>query len=315
MKVPAMHRDLSKEAFLWNFLNSPEFTDRSYERLKLLDRFITDLQETNPIGKEFAPTNYWVGVIRELLEYYPNARSMLEHEDFEAMERWAIKLGDIGRGFMESGRWMGIEDFKEILRLHDEAYSAVSKFKNAASMSIAYYRQALTGRGEFHPLKHDLGFTYADIILCLDEVDDFDSIQEFEAHPEITCKTGNIVPKSGVWVPASGMGTAALALTRQGQFMQPMYPVVDVDENGYEYVEPTDTEWYWVGPTGRMISLRTQDARVNRVPAGQPCPATGWWYTPAKLDSRRQFEAGEIFSDIKASDYGETLWIWSPDQN
>ncbi|WP_125932116.1 PoNe immunity protein domain-containing protein [Thiosocius teredinicola] len=50
------------------------------------------------------------------------------------------------------------------------------------------------------------------------------------------------------------------------------------------------------------------------VPAGQPCPETGWWFTPAKADSRRYFKAGDVMPAI-SSDYGETLWQWAQDQS
>lgn len=49
------------------------------------------------------------------------------------------------------------------------------------------------------------------------------------------------------------------------------------------------------------------------VPAGQPCPETGWWFTPAKEHSRRYFKQGETMPDV-GGDYGTTFWQWSPDQ-
>ena len=50
------------------------------------------------------------------------------------------------------------------------------------------------------------------------------------------------------------------------------------------------------------------------VPAGQPCPEAGWWFTPAKQDSRRYFKQGETMPDV-GSDYGITFWQWSQDQS
>lgn len=43
-----------------------------------------------------------------------------------------------------------------------------------------------------------------------------------------------------------------------------------------------------------------------RCPAGQPCPSTGWWFTPA-AESQRHFEQGQIMPRVD-SDYGETIW-------
>ncbi|PPE65843.1 Imm72 family immunity protein [Caldimonas caldifontis] len=53
----------------------------------------------------------------------------------------------------------------------------------------------------------------------------------------------------------------------------------------------------------------TADARPPSTPAGQPCPREGWWFTPAKANSRRHFKAGEVMPDFK-SDYGATIWQW-----
>lgn len=50
-----------------------------------------------------------------------------------------------------------------------------------------------------------------------------------------------------------------------------------------------------------------------RCAAGQPCPRTGWWSTPAAADSRRLFQAGERMPDLHA-DYGATIWQWDARQ-
>lgn len=51
-----------------------------------------------------------------------------------------------------------------------------------------------------------------------------------------------------------------------------------------------------------------------RVPAGQPCPQSGYWFTPAKADSRRHFKSGDVFPDIPDAAYGTVLWQWAADQ-
>jgi hypothetical protein len=49
-----------------------------------------------------------------------------------------------------------------------------------------------------------------------------------------------------------------------------------------------------------------------RCEAGQPCPAEGWWVTPAGGD-RQHFKQSELMPDIK-SDYGQTIWQWDQQQ-
>ena len=45
------------------------------------------------------------------------------------------------------------------------------------------------------------------------------------------------------------------------------------------------------------------------IKAGQPCPREGWWFTPAKANSRRHFQQGEVMPTF-STDYGTTIWQW-----
>ncbi len=54
---------------------------------------------------------------------------------------------------------------------------------------------------------------------------------------------------------------------------------------------------------------------VLRKAAGELCPKSGWWFTPAQLNSRRYVQQGVTFPAIEGSDYGTTFWQWSPDQS
>ncbi|MFV8577711.1 PoNe immunity protein domain-containing protein [Ralstonia pseudosolanacearum] len=51
-----------------------------------------------------------------------------------------------------------------------------------------------------------------------------------------------------------------------------------------------------------------------RCDAGQPCPKSGYWMTPAKPGSRRHFQQGDVMPEV-ASDYGSTIWQWDNDQS
>ena len=50
-----------------------------------------------------------------------------------------------------------------------------------------------------------------------------------------------------------------------------------------------------------------------RAPAGEPCPREGWWFTPARANSRRHFAVGELMPDV-GGDYGATIWQWDEQQ-
>jgi hypothetical protein len=50
-----------------------------------------------------------------------------------------------------------------------------------------------------------------------------------------------------------------------------------------------------------------------RAEAGAPCPQAGYYFTPAKLDSRRHFAADETMPQV-GGQYGHTIWQWDSDQ-
>lgn len=139
----------------------------------------------------------------------------------------------------------------------------------------------------------------------------------------LTCKPGERCPRSGVWVPAQGLDNYSLAFAMAGRAMQPAFEIVAVGEHvvseefdirTYSPVtKARDTTWYAVFPLEQVAPDPDQRIRRN-VPADQPCPETGYWFTPAKPDSRRKFQQGDIFPN-HATAYGATLWQWSPDQS
>ncbi|MGE8259962.1 MAG: PoNe immunity protein domain-containing protein [Stenotrophomonas sp.] len=55
-----------------------------------------------------------------------------------------------------------------------------------------------------------------------------------------------------------------------------------------------------------------QPQRPSRVPAGQLCPQTGWWYSPAQ-GMKHFFNEGDVFPTVN-SDWGSAFWMWAPDQ-
>lgn len=57
----------------------------------------------------------------------------------------------------------------------------------------------------------------------------------------------------------------------------------------------------------------TQASTVQCCVANQPCPREGYWFTPAKADSRRFFKQGEIMPEVGGDD-GVTIWQWDEQQ-
>lgn len=59
--------------------------------------------------------------------------------------------------------------------------------------------------------------------------------------------------------------------------------------------------------------LAPEQGAILRCESGQPCPRKGYWFTPARPDSRRGFEQGEVMP-ATGGDYGTTIWQWDEQQ-
>ena len=65
------------------------------------------------------------------------------------------------------------------------------------------------------------------------------------------------------------------------------------------------TPYYENQPTAKPeITSRAK----GRCPANQPCPISGYWFTPAKKDSRAYFKKGDIMPDYPHNNWGEVIW-------
>jgi hypothetical protein len=87
----------------------------------------------------------------------------------------------------------------------------------------------------------------------------------------------------------------------------------DLDDSSYrdELVYPKDLVDYARSIPRRAVKLE-DGTELLRVAGGQPCPRAGNWFSPAKDGSGRHFNEGEHMPSFDASEYGQTIWQWSP---
>jgi hypothetical protein len=76
--------------------------------------------------------------------------------------------------------------------------------------------------------------------------------------------------------------------------------------------------WYLVERTDDLDGVSREDAsaplRTRRIAAGDTCPETGFYFTPARPESRRIFQKGEVMPHFDTA-YGTTIWQWDSNQN
>lgn len=83
--------------------------------------------------------------------------------------------------------------------------------------------------------------------------------------------------------------------------------LLNIDDSQIDHmVYPKDLVAY-----ARNFNSSSNSTQIGRVESGQPCPKTGYWFTPAQANSRRAFKQGDIMPAFEDSRWGATLWYWS----
>lgn len=101
---------------------------------------------------------------------------------------------------------------------------------------------------------------------------------------------------------------------RDGERDKPMpvtWRLVWKDERYLDGVIPSEEAEY-LAPVAETSATATAKAQL-RCEGKQPCPREGWWFTPARSNSRCHFNSGELMPDV-GSDYGVTIWQWDEQQ-
>lgn len=143
----------------------------------------------------------------------------------------------------------------------------------------------------------------------------------------ICVATGEKLEKSGVYVPDieascaeflyTGYGAAPAAKVLVGK--RPiLHPTTGEQYDEEPIIEPRNCTWYLVERAledeNDIANNNSPESENIRVPAGGTCPETGFYFTPAKLDSRSLFQKGEVMPDV-GSKYGLTIWQWDGNQS
>lgn len=139
----------------------------------------------------------------------------------------------------------------------------------------------------------------------------------YRLNQQVRVRSGDNVPRSGIYLPDAEGGVPQLMIAGDD------WPAGDAwvgrDQWGHHTGE-VPTVWTLVeriaetgGGTPGTKEPLLAGIRL-RCEAGSPCPREGWWFTPAKAHSRRQFRQGEVMPSF-TTDYGATIWQWDERQD
>jgi hypothetical protein len=325
-------RDLNLEAALWNLFTSAEFFESAARECADTMAWFGALATSNQIAS-FGRNNQIYDKFKKRSLDFMRGAELARLGDYRfAWDISSYISGDV-RGMMEQPlhSWMTSTQFREFEEVR------ISRLLNFASQINRSLHNAIVGADCFFDpdpecperSDDDEGFPGDEIakvyksllhhykdrpLLSLPE-----PLPEYTIDRSVACQTGDEVPRTGVWYPATGLEGHSLTFAIKGLRMQPAYRVTKTEEErtresggavfGTPETVAVATTWHPVIPTGRSVTPDT-DLRSK---AGQPCPKAGIWQPLEPGATQRFYTVGETMADLKSA-YGYTVWTWIADR-
>lgn len=140
----------------------------------------------------------------------------------------------------------------------------------------------------------------------------------YRLNHQVRVKTGDKVPRNGIYLPDLDGGCAQLLIEGYDAWPGAIPDPPPDPRTSSAARKHFDTVWTLVervadtgGGTPGDPDLITAGVRL-RCEADKACPREGWWFTPA-ASGRRHFTQGELMPEV-TSDYGQTIWQWDETQ-
>ncbi len=154
------------------------------------------------------------------------------------------------------------------------------------------------------------------------------SLPVYTLDPTVIINPGDLVEVCGVYLPEAE-NTAAQFLhpgrtTWANGKPRPLTVRQGLNKNeygGWEEEQDIETRWTLIKRIpDQFIEVPPEGfypkdgISTGRVEANQPCPQSGWWWTPARNDSRQFFKQNDVMPDFAHSNYGATIWYRDANQ-
>lgn len=156
----------------------------------------------------------------------------------------------------------------------------------------------------------------------LGPLDPPDQWPAYRIQMNIFVRTGEKTKQSGIYVPDVDNSCAQFLSTKYDRAPSAtvllrhddvLHPVTGEKYGETPVFEKRACVWHLVERTANGGDITTATtgivADLHRIPAGEQCPKTGFYVTPANASSRRLFQKGEIMPELK-TEYGATIWQW-----
>lgn len=322
-------RDANLEATIWSFFTSAKFfeaaADDCEETMKWFGRLAVSKNAAN-----FGRNNQIFDKFKKIASDFRRGAEIARLGDYQLVWQTARGIrGDV-RGMIEQPlhSWMTEAEYKEF---EDIRIGGLRMYAGRISSAL---NNAMMGSESFFNLDpnykmkdYDSGYPDDTIVKWYNDYVDYSKksgvlefpslVPEYEMNRLVSCQTGDEVPWTGVWYPATGLERHSLTFGIKGSRMQPVYRVLKTTEelrtesNMFPYPETLalETVWHPFIPSARQVETDNE----LRAKAGESCPKTGVWEAmDAGAARQRTYQVGETMGNL-GSAYGITVWRWSAD--
>ncbi|TCS39485.1 hypothetical protein EDC30_101441 [Paucimonas lemoignei] len=273
----------------------------------LLARFVQNLPpdyRNRPLPEQ--PDIVWgervLPNFRETMQILDDAYIKLSHGDYEALGRsCGVNNGIRGQSEFWSG-WM-----------HEVEPGAEEKYYELLFEAKRYAKPIdITSSGTWGP--GALTTNYDEVLN--EPLNPPSSWPTYRLNPQVKVKSGDRTPQTGFYLPDVDHGFPTLMIKSDDDLLGEANEAMVKRADGTKgYVPATWTLIERVADESDMSAAPSLVAPQRlRVDAGKPCPQTGYWFTPAQMNSRRYFKEGDIMPNTD-SEYGTTIWQWDSNQN
>ncbi|MDK6078636.1 hypothetical protein [Massilia varians] len=317
-------RDLNLEAAIWNFFTSPEFYEAAAQECEKTMEWFGTLAVARQVAN-FGRNNQIFDKFKQRAREIRKGAELAKLGDYRFLWDISDSIRGDTRGFMEQAlhSWMTDAEEKEFSNVRLSrilAYSSqITRALNNAMVAADCFFDPDPDCPE--RANDDDGFPGDNIAQVYRSYANYyekgfwqlpTSLPEYRIDPSISCRTGEDVPRTGVWYPDTGLEHHSLTFAIKGLRMPPAFRVTKTEEElqaegiwgGAETVAVATT-WHPVVPSGAEREMN-QELWSK---AGQPCPRAGIWQPTDPGAAQRAYERGEPMANL-GSAYGLTVWRW-----
>lgn len=233
--------------------------------------------------------------------------ALLINNDFSGLSYCNGPLNDfIGQREFWSG-WMSETDRQE--------YSRLLLASNLLARNISTTEKSYWKPGDLFPNFDEKSFGPCDLPNLM---------PNYRINRGITVSSGSPITVAGIYLPnienscaefiniGYGKAPDALVYIRDDVLLHPTTKVPYASQRIYE---KTSCVWTLVERDKTIVSMPKLVPEVSiRVLGGEICPKAGYYFSPAKSDSLRWFENGEIMPNFDTQ-YGLVIWQWDNSQS